>query len=217
MNASICEQLLRFQSKIRLVNKDSKGYGYSYASFDNIVSSIAPHLEEVGLGYIHTFEGQDIVCTLFNGQGEVITSKLTLPQESMKGMNLNQSMGASITYARRYTLTAILGLVADDDTDSNISTAPETSDVSKGQKQAPKDGKPKWFNLRTKDGEFIPKNKELVIQALQKGANASDVISHLEKSGYQVYSTARKDIESLEIQVRKPLIEEEDNIEEIPF
>lgn len=150
--SKIYGQLLQFQNKLRKVNKDAKGYNYSYASFDNVVETIAPELTVQGLGYTHTFDGQDIVCTLFNTEGETITSKLTLSTEILKGMNASQSMGAAITYARRYTLTAILGLVTDDDTDGVVNT-PKTNKVV-SQKQNMDDNKA-WLNVKSVEFERV--------------------------------------------------------------
>lgn len=150
--SKIYGQLLQFQKKLRKVNKDAKGYNYSYASFDNVVETIAPELTAQGLGYTHTFDGQDIVCTLFNTEGETITSKLTLSTEILKGMNASQSMGAAITYARRYTLTAILGLVTDDDTDGVVNT-PKTNKVV-SQRQNMDDNKA-WLNVKSVEFERV--------------------------------------------------------------
>jgi len=144
--SKIYGQLLQFQNKLRKVGKDAKGYNYSYASFDNVVETIAPELNSQGLGYTHTFDGQDIVCTLFNAEGETITSKLTLSNEILKGMNASQSMGASITYARRYTLTAILGLVTDDDTDGVANTPKAKQNTPQSQNQAPQEDNKPWLN-----------------------------------------------------------------------
>ena len=148
--SKIYGQLLQFQNKLRKVNKDAKGYNYSYASFDNVVETIAPQLTANGLGYTHTFDGQDIVCTLFNTEGETITSKLTLSTEILKGMNASQSMGAAITYARRYTLTAILGLVTDDDTDGVVNT-PKTNKVAPERQNI--DDNKAWLNVGTPEFE----------------------------------------------------------------
>jgi hypothetical protein len=142
----IYSQLLNFQNKLRKVSKDAEGYTYNYASFDNVVNTISSELQSQGLGFTHTFDGQDIICTLFNAEGDAITSKLTLPTEILKGMNASQSMGAAITYARRYTLTAILGLVTDDDTDTVASTPPAKENTSQGQNST--DEKP-WLNVNS--------------------------------------------------------------------
>jgi hypothetical protein len=142
----IYSQLLNFQNKLRKVSKDAEGYTYNYASFDNVVNTISSELQSQGLGFTHTFEGRDIVCTLFNAEGDTITSKLSLPQETLKGMNASQSIGAAITYARRYTLTAILGLVTDDDTDTVASTPPVKENSS--QEQNSSDEK-LWLNVNS--------------------------------------------------------------------
>jgi len=197
--SKIYGQLLQFQNKLRKVNKDAKGHNHSYASFDNVVETIAPELIAQGLGYTHTFDGQDIVCTLFNTEGETITSKLTLSTEILKGMNASQSMGAAITYARRYTLTAILGLVTDDDTDGVVNTPKTNKVVSQGQNQTPQDNKTKWFNLKTKDGAVIDKNYKYIIDNYAKGATSDKIIKALEQVGYTIHSSVKKEIEQMKI------------------
>lgn len=197
--SKIYAQLLQFQNKLRKVGKDAKGYNYSYASFDNVVETIAPELNSQGLGYTHTFDGQDIVCTLFNAEGETITSKLTLSTEILKGMNASQSMGASITYARRYTLTAILGLVTDDDTDGIVNTPKVKQNTPQGQNQAPQEEKKKWFNLKTKDGTILNKNYQYIVDNYSKGFNSDQIIKALEKVGYTIHSSVVKEIEQMKL------------------
>jgi hypothetical protein len=148
----IYSQLAKFQQSVGIINKDSKGYGYNYASLDNIVAIITPFLKENNLGFTHTFDtsmdGIDIICTLFSTKEDVepIVSRATLPKEMMKGMNASQSVGASITYFRRYTLSAILGLVTDEDTDGVASTPPAKEDSSQWQNS--NDDKP-WLNVKS--------------------------------------------------------------------
>lgn len=180
--SKIYGQLLQFQNKLRKVGKDAKGYNYSYASFDNVVETIAPELNSQGLGYTHIFDGQDIVCTLFNAEGETITSKLTLPQESLKGMNASQSMGASITYARRYTLTAILGLVTDDDTDGVVNTPKAKQSTSQGQNI---DDNKACLNVNT------PEFTKVVAQV---GNYAPDDLIKLARKKYKVSTKAEETI-----------------------
>lgn len=142
----IYSQLAKFQQSVGTINKDSTGHNYNYASLDNIVAIITPFLKENNLGFTHTFEGTDIICTLFNTEGETITSRATLPKEMMRGMNASQSVGASITYFRRYTLSAILGLVTDEDTDGVVNTPKVKQNSSQGQNSS--DDKP-WLNVKS--------------------------------------------------------------------
>jgi hypothetical protein len=190
----IYTQLAKFQQEVGTINKDSKGYGYNYASLDNIVAIITPFLKENNLGFTHTFDGTDIICTLFSTEDEnVITSKLSLPQETLKGMNMSQSMGASITYARRYTLSAILGLVTDEDTDGVAKTASTDKSVSQGQNMANK----KWFSLETFDGKPIEDNIKKVEMLNEKYKTAPEIIKYIEGKGYALSKKAREQIEVL--------------------
>ena len=170
----IYSQLAKFQQSVGTINKDSKGYGYNYASLDNIVAIITPFLKENNLGFTHTFDGTDIICTLFNTEGETITSRASLPQEMMRGMNASQSVGASITYFRRYTLSAILGLVTDEDTDGVAKTSPVKQNSSQGQNSS--DDKP-WLNV----------NSEQFAKVLEQVPNYSaDDLVRLARKKYKV-------------------------------
>jgi hypothetical protein len=190
----IYSQLAKFQQEVGTINKDSKGYGYNYASLDNIVAIITPFLKENNLGFTHTFDGTDIICTLFSTEDEnVITSRLSLPQETLKGMNMSQSMGASITYARRYTLSAILGLVTDEDTDGVAKTASGDKSVSQGQNMANK----KWFSLETFDGKPIDDNIKKVQMLNEKYKTTPEIIKYIESKGYLLSKKAREQIEIL--------------------
>jgi hypothetical protein len=133
----IYSQLAKFQQEVGTITKDSKGHNYKYASLDHIIEIITPFLKSNGLGFLHKFNGSDIICVLFNTEGDAIDSRFTMPQEEMRGMNMNQSMGASITYARRYTLTAILGLATDEDTDGVVSR-PQNNKVAPQGQNTPK-------------------------------------------------------------------------------
>ena len=183
--SKIYSQLLQFQNKLRKVGKDAKGYNYSYASFDNVVETIAPELNSQGLGYTHTFDGQDIVCTLFNTEGETITSKLTLSTEILKGMNASQSMGAAITYARRYTLTAILGLVTDDDTDGVVNTPKAKQNTPQVQNM---DDNKVWLNSKSPEFERV---------AAQVPNYSADDLVKLARKKYKVSKETEQTIRAL--------------------
>lgn len=59
-----------------------------------------------------------ITTILAHGSGEWISTDLTLPA-MMRDRFDAQSVGSAITYGRRYSLQAILGVAADDDDDGN--------------------------------------------------------------------------------------------------
>lgn len=141
---TIHQRLIYFQSKIGNIPKKNIAkvktnsgfeYQYSYASFDTIVEAIKPFLKEYGLGFYHKFIDNRIVCVVFDRDGNTIESSLELVVDSGGRMSLSQQQGAAITYARRYTLSAILGLVTDEDNDGDIDDSGSKL-ASKGVKQS---------------------------------------------------------------------------------
>lgn len=123
------QRLIFFQSEIgnipkkniaRVKTNSGAEYQYSYASFDTIVEAIRPLLSKFNLGFYHKFIDNRIVCVVFDSDGNQVESSLELVVDSGGRMSLSQQQGAAITYARRYTLSAILGLVTDEDTDGNV-------------------------------------------------------------------------------------------------
>jgi hypothetical protein len=69
-------------------------------------------------------EGYVSVQTLLlHESGEWLSSVCTLKADGNRGVNAAQAAGSAITYARRYGLTAIVGLATDDD-DGNAAGAP---------------------------------------------------------------------------------------------
>ena len=49
--------------------------------------------------------------------GQWLASECRMPYDNTGSKNAIQSMGSAITYARRYSLSALVGVVADDDDD----------------------------------------------------------------------------------------------------
>jgi len=134
MENSIFKRLVKFQSLIRLVNKDSKGYGYKYSSLDEIVKSISQHLTDCELAYYHTVKDNSMVCYLVDIDGDYIESHVDMVTIQSKGMNEAQALGAVMTYLRRYTLTSVLGLVTEEDVDAATEVKPIQKPISKPQK-----------------------------------------------------------------------------------
>ena len=64
--------------------------------------------------------------------GEWITSTIKSPIAEAKGMNMYQSIGSAITYFRRYSLSAFVGIASDEDIDAS-GPAKEPDELSKEQ------------------------------------------------------------------------------------
>ena len=62
--------------------------------------------------------------------GQWLASECRMPYDNTGSKNTVQSMGSAITYARRYSLSALVGVVADDDDDGKVhggGTRPRTA------------------------------------------------------------------------------------------
>jgi hypothetical protein len=104
--------------EIPSIHRAASGYGYKYATLDDVVSITTPILAKHGLAIVHTFSGRQLTTTLLHESGESISSVIDLPALQLKGMNDAQALGSAITYCRRYNIGALLNLALDDDTDA---------------------------------------------------------------------------------------------------
>jgi hypothetical protein len=139
---NLFKALANFQQTVPTIHKGTSGYGYSYADLPAIFEVINPILKENGLGFTQQLGNNDlgfntITTTIFHSEsGESMSSTMIIPNDvSLKGMNEFQVMGSAITYYRRYSLSAILGLVTDKDTDAS---GEQTKKPTPAKKPTPK-------------------------------------------------------------------------------
>lgn len=118
--------LVNFHKKIGAIIKDQQGYGYKYAGLDTVFKSIREPLIESGLAVTQLVSGKNdltITTILSHISGESITNNFTLSFDklpSSKNLNFIQNLGASITYLKRYCLTSMLAISAEDDQDGVV-------------------------------------------------------------------------------------------------
>jgi len=100
----------------------------NYADLGSIIDTAKPTLGKYGLAVTqHPFNEGDRVgveTVLTHASGEWISSSLSLPLADEKGKSGAQVAGSIITYLRRYTLSAVLGMYSDEDTDGNSEPVP---------------------------------------------------------------------------------------------
>ena len=94
-----------------------------YADLGSIIRTAQPILKKHGLSVsqmaISDNGNVGVETMLMHKSGEYIGSIITLPIGDEKGKSLAQVAGSIITYLRRYSYAAILGMYADEDTDGN--------------------------------------------------------------------------------------------------
>ena len=124
-NENIYVSLCKLQSQFTTVEKKRKGYQFMYADLADIWAVIRKPLADNGFSLVQlveTIEGRNYIITkLFHVSGECIESK-TLIEFTAKKF---QEVGSSITYYRRYALSAMLGIVSDQDVDDT----PQSVDI----------------------------------------------------------------------------------------
>lgn len=116
--------LIRARTDIETLVKDKAGYGYSYATLDNVINMLKGVLPKHDLGYAQfpeTVDGKDGVTTLvMHKSGEYMSARYEMDATPIKGTNLTQQKGASITYCRRYALCSVFGIPTEEDTDGTV-------------------------------------------------------------------------------------------------
>lgn len=130
MKTKIAEALVNFQKNMPEVKLDStvrvktakgEAYSFKYATLQNIMKVVLPKLAENGLSITQTFVDEKLKTTLLHTSGERIVS--IIPIDLHTGDM--QKIGSRISYLKRYSISAILGIVAEEDDDANIADGNE--------------------------------------------------------------------------------------------
>lgn len=122
---SLFKALIEAAPEISSIGKSKQAYGYKYATLDSLIDMLRAVLPKHGLWYVQMPTRQNGVSALttrvFHTSGEWIEDSIEMTDTELQGKaNDTQRVGASITYYRRYALSAIFGVAADEDVDGNI-------------------------------------------------------------------------------------------------
>ena len=119
----LASALYKGQSEMKGAEKKSINpfFNSGYGDLHTVIESSFPHLTKYGLSVIQGNDskpGEFFVTTmLLHESGQWIKSKLKMPIEKVTA----QSIGSTITYGRRYGLSAITGIAQYDD-DGNVAS-----------------------------------------------------------------------------------------------
>ncbi len=139
--------LSKFQATVGQIKKNKKAtiqmkkggnFSYSYADLPGVLEAITKPLSEQGLALVqgcHTRENGAVVLStkLIHSSGQWMESSMPINAniEDIK------QLGMQITYCRRYAITAVVGICADDDNeeclDTNTTKPAKPQTVSKEQ------------------------------------------------------------------------------------
>ena len=128
--------LAKAQSEIRGAKKSSTNpfFKSDYADLDTVIKSCFPQLTKNGLSVIQGNDTCDkgsfyVTTMLLHESGQWIKSKLKMP---IGGKQDAQAVGATITYARRFSLSAMVGIAQTDDDGNSISDKAINKGVNNG-------------------------------------------------------------------------------------
>lgn len=137
----------------KIPTKDGGSYTYTYADLASVLTLVKPVLADHGLAVVQAVSTPNpqsiVICTtIFHKSGEWIK----FDPLSMSAGGTAQAIGSAITYARRYSLMACLGLAADDD-DGAAASVPQPSRHQEQRTQAPEPIAP--AEPRSEDERYI--------------------------------------------------------------
>ena len=135
---AIAAALAKAQAVMRnpAFDKQNSAYqGFRYASLAAHLDAIRNPLSMHGISVVQPTAlaeaGKVHVTTmLLHTSGEWLASEITMPCG-----NTAQAVGSALTYARRYSLAALVGIVGEDDDDGNAAT--QAASEAKPPKKAP--------------------------------------------------------------------------------
>lgn len=151
----IAAALVKFQGEVESPKKSVEndafkkgGKALKYADLDAIIKTVTPALAKNGLSQ-HQFTDTDIenkavkiTTMILHESGQYFFGDtLVLPAESFGKFNA-QTVGSAITYGRRYSLSAILGIASENDDDANGISGQDKADKQNNQQPKPYNNPP---------------------------------------------------------------------------
>lgn len=133
--------LAKAQAMIKGAVKDANNpfFKTQYADLTSVWDACRDALTKNGLSVIQCPEQSDIggiaiETTLLHSSGQFITSRYVMP---VKNSSDAQAVGSAITYARRYALSAMVGVAPTDDDDGNNAAGKNGSTENKAPNKLP--------------------------------------------------------------------------------
>lgn len=169
-----------FKDKVAKVQSQKGNYEYRYIGLDTIVETVGPILNKNGLVWL-TFpgvssDGKPLLhyALAHAPTGEDRGGTMLLPVVAQGP----QALGSALTYARRYSLCAVLNLVADEDDDAKAAQQTMQSSAQLARARA---------NLSDEGKALLAQADELYTERFtEKALSKTDYARYKDSTGYTV-------------------------------
>jgi hypothetical protein len=115
--------------------KSGGSYSYSYAPLPDILDANRPLLAKHGLSVVQESSGENGTVSLTTLVAHTSGQWLMAGPVSVSCSGGPQVVGSAITYLRRYSLCAVLGISGDSDDDANVAEAPAREEYREEPKE----------------------------------------------------------------------------------
>jgi len=140
LTKEITAALCKFIQQVGTIEEKANAQYGKFADLSTVLSTVNPSLAANGLAVVHTTKVVDnkniLITNLLHTSGESITSEMFLPVNTGGRGNPMHQEGGAITYCRRYSLLAILGLnagIPDNDGDFANPTTDKVTPINKNK------------------------------------------------------------------------------------
>ena len=125
---AIAPSLIKAQSQMQGISKEGKNPAFrsKYVTLDSILDTLRPILTSNGLMLTQGSQepqAMTVESRIIHTSGEWISTTVTIPVTKPDAHGL----GSALTYGRRYSVSALLAISADEDDDANGAVTPQES------------------------------------------------------------------------------------------
>lgn len=164
---NLMKAMIASAPEIRSIAKSKQAYGYKYATLDSLIDMLREVLPKHGLWFTQiptrTEEESVLTTRVFHESGEWLEDSILMTDTELQGKaNDTQKLGASITYFRRYVLSSIFGVSADEDVDGNLAS-----------KERPQQARPQQTAQKIDSKTYLKKE---IRERIDQGATEDSVL-----------------------------------------
>lgn len=207
---AVAKALAAAQAEMRNPTFDSQNphYRNAFASLASVRNAVVPVLAKHGISMTQNLEttgdGKGVACTttLWHESGQFMSfGPLVMPASKADA----QGFGSAATYARRYALMAVCGVVGDDDDDANSASGKPAPAVAVNQG--------KGIGVHSPLGDVAPddnavKYADAFREAIANGGDVKAVHADLHNEGEELYRATWSLLNAKERAAIKKLIAE---------